>query len=131
MQALSGNLPVNQKYTLIDISHGEHTTCDNCGMIISNIAELETEAGKKYYTGVDCAEALTACNCIDFWDMKQKKKEFNRTMTFIRKYKKAKKENKVKIEGIFVVFYGDDKIWNSKYRIEYARDILKIAKIII
>lgn len=56
------NLPINDKYVLIDsfyTSMENGTCCDNCNKIIANIAVIKNEANKVFHVGLDCAETLT------------------------------------------------------------------------
>lgn len=56
------NLPLNQKYILINTNYislidGFGCTCDNCGKLIANIATIKAETtGTTHSVGFDCLE---------------------------------------------------------------------------
>jgi hypothetical protein len=118
MKAKQGHLRIDQKYQVIsfDYSSMENaTTCQNCGKIIANTATVRGDDGINYIIGQDCAEGLRDCNCTDYWQHQQIKKEYNRKKALIAKTKKHLKINQVFIQDNEIVFYGDDGIWSSKY----------------
>ena len=56
------NLDLSKVYELAGVSYqsiedGGGHSCDNCGKIITNIAQLKCE-GKSYYVGLDCMDTL-------------------------------------------------------------------------
>ncbi len=96
MKAINGNLPINTKYKIIDLVVGDDynfTTCENCGNIIKNIAVVESELGKHYQIGLDCASALTSKECnysISDLQVMQAKKTMRKKINFIKELKEAK-----------------------------------------
>lgn len=65
-------LPHSDIYTLTNIQYsgiedGMACTCDNCGRLITNIANIKNNKGEKFNVGLDCAETLTGIgNTEDF-----------------------------------------------------------------
>ena len=139
MKAIEGNLPVNKEYKLIDIYYGKledgGSVCENCGKIIANIATIEAD-GEKYDVGVDCAEGLLQTSSSDYWDLQQKKKEYNRKLSMIRKIKKHLKDDNldVRIKEGWLTFYkkeysyatdSDQFVWTSRYSEQNVEGLLR------
>ena len=83
MRATSGNLRLDQKYTLLGCeyngkySENELTSvcwqCENCGKGISNIATVKGSVdGKEYRIGLDCAATLTGIEASDTAEAKKR-----------------------------------------------------------
>jgi hypothetical protein len=112
------NLPINDKYTLIDsfyTSMENGTCCDNCNKIIANIAVIKNNDNKVFHVGLDCAETLTHLDGLYNAQM-----QFNEAKGIRAKINKARKENKVisftnNCLGDIVVFFDDrSDIWLKK-----------------
>lgn len=62
------NLPLDQKYTLIEVfyrSGEDKIQCDNCGMIISNVAHIKGNTNNKnYHIGLDCLDTILENNSL-------------------------------------------------------------------
>lgn len=57
-------LPINTTYKILSsyylsIEEGGGRCCENCGRLITNIAEIESKEGNKYLVGMDCAGTLS------------------------------------------------------------------------
>jgi hypothetical protein len=70
MKAIHGALDISKKYTLVGCEyHGKYSgddaglgmvgTCENCGIVITNVAIVKSEDGIEYRIGLDCMETLT------------------------------------------------------------------------
>lgn len=63
-KVIQRNLPVTQRYKIIgsyyrSIEDGGGHACENCGRLITNVAEVEGQVDRKIYSvGMDCAETL-------------------------------------------------------------------------
>jgi len=96
MKATQGNLPINTKYKIINVTalgDFEFTTCENCGKIIRNVATVEDLNGHRYDIGLDCAETLTTelgNYSLSELQLMEAKKEVNRIRRFIRLLKQSK-----------------------------------------
>ena len=108
-----GNVPVGISYKLIDISYssrdlGSFTTCDNCGLVISNQYFIESEDGKKYVVGSECVNAIIN-NSLELSEAKRK---LARRARF---YKMLKSQAKciVKNEDTFWAYKSQVDKWNS------------------
>jgi hypothetical protein len=96
------NLPLNHKYTLIDIKHGtfedgDVEQCENCGRAICNIAIVRNELNEVYRIGLDCAETLSYCDNNDKWKIIETEAEIRRVARYLRKIKEFIKENRFSI----------------------------------
>ena len=64
------NLKFSNKYIYLgivkgNIIDGQCTCCDNCGKLIANMVTVACkEMGKKHPIGTDCADTLSAANCL-------------------------------------------------------------------
>lgn len=104
------NLPLNQKYTLIDkkyipLINGNGCTCDNCGKLIANIATIK--ADKIYNIGFDCLDTILLNNQIlsnsDLLNYEAAKKELKKIIALSKKLKTTIENNKhVNITGILI-----------------------------
>jgi len=77
MKAVNGNLDMSKKYKLVDVDYGGLSessceSCQNCGNIISNVATVEREDGKKYRIGLDCMATITSMNPSDIQEAKNR-----------------------------------------------------------
>lgn len=143
MRALDGRLAIDTKYTLVSMYYGSladnSAICENCGKLIANMADIKNEAGKTFTVGQDCCEELLKTTSNDFWEFKQKQKEYNKKRTLVRKYAKAIKEDMADIHDGFLYFYtmtdsykrnGKEleiirvKTWSTRYREDYAMNVL-------
>jgi len=131
------NLPVNDKYVLIDsfyTSMENGTCCDNCNKIIANIAVIKNDADKIYHVGLDCAETLTHLQGLLGAQI-----QFTEAKGIRAKINKGKKEgenitfeNNCKSE-IVVKFNGNSRLWLnrefvSKYLPDYFANIINPEK---
>lgn len=108
MKAIHGNLRMDLKYKMTSsyytgsIMDGGGTICDNCNLPITTVCTIEDENGKKFDVGSDCAESLISKEGrygLEWLRAKQVLKEANRTKRYVAMLRKAKKENKLKVEG--------------------------------
>ena len=92
------NLPLDHKYRIIGFDYcgsildGGGSTCDNCNRIIVNIATVETEEGKRFDVGLDCAETLSLVDCSDFWKIKEQEALHRKLTSYIRTIKKQQEQ---------------------------------------
>jgi hypothetical protein len=96
------NLPLNHKYTLIDIEHGTLEDgnvgqCDNCSRVITNIAIVKNELNEVFRIGLDCAETLSYCDNNDRWKIIETEAYIKRVSRYLRKMKEFIKEGKFSI----------------------------------
>ena len=69
--------------------------CENCGMVIVNIATVKDQSGKHYDIGLDCKKKLVDKPAIEAieraggWDVKYKVKDYKQTTTEAEKFLKA------------------------------------------
>jgi hypothetical protein len=66
-KVIQRNLPLDQKYLLIGVSYlsvenGGGHSCDNCGKLITNIANIQNDHKKNYYIGLDCLDSILENN---------------------------------------------------------------------
>ncbi len=111
------NLSLDHRYRIISFDYcgsildGGGTTCDNCGRIIVNIATVETEQGKKYTVGLDCAETLSLVDCNDFWKIKEQEALHRKLTGYIKTIKKQQDQS-VKVTynidqyGAYIYFWA-------------------------
>jgi hypothetical protein len=110
MKAIDGKLKIDTTYKIIsaDYQPDDLTICDNCGLPISHICQIKDVDGHIFTVGADCAEGLISkgnTDSLDWWKEKQKLKELNQTVRYIAKLKKAKKENRLKIDDGMLLIY--------------------------
>lgn len=118
MRAEHGKLRVDQSYTLEScewlggMDFFGFSCCDNCGKIISNVANVVGSEDKKtYHIGIDCAEVLTG---IMPDKIKQAKKEMRNTLKFVKFLKTECKS--IIIDGDLAFLYKRIvEEWNSFY----------------
>lgn len=64
------SLKFARKYIYLSLTRGSildgnATCCDNCGKLISNMVEVrDSETGKTYHIGTDCADTLIRAKCL-------------------------------------------------------------------
>ena len=121
------NLPLDHKYRIIGFDYcgsildGGGSTCDNCNRIIVNIATVETEEGKRFDVGLDCAETLSLVDCSDFWKIKEQEALHRKLTSYIRTIKKQQEQ------GIKVSYEPSDSnmnvyihFWSAiRYRVSF------------
>lgn len=127
------NLPINDKYTLIDSFYSSMENgncCDNCNKIIANIAVIKNADNKIYNVGLDCAETLTRLDGLYNAQM-----QFAESKGIRAKINKAIKENRTVtfennvLGNILVSFSGTCSLWlNKDFVIKYLPDYF--AKVI-
>lgn len=66
-KVIQRNLPLNTKYFLVNVSYqsienGGGCACDNCGKLITNVANIKNDHGKQYAIGLDCLDTLLENN---------------------------------------------------------------------
>ena len=109
------NLPLDHKYKVIGFDYcgslldGGGTSCQNCNRLIVNTATVETEEGKKYTIGCDCAETLSLVDCNDFWKLKEQQAKHRKLVKWIKDIKQtleAKKDVHIETQenGIYIHF---------------------------
>lgn len=123
------NLPINDKYTLIDSFYSSMENgccCDNCNKIIANIAVIKNADNKVFNVGMDCAETLTNLNGLYNAQM-----QFAESKGIRAKVNKAAKDGKeVEFKNtclgqILVSFNGMSAIWlNPEFVAKYLPDYL-------
>lgn len=123
------NLPINDKYTLIDSFYSSMENgccCDNCNKIIANIAVIKNADNKVFNVGMDCAETLTNLNGLYNAQM-----QFAESKGIRAKVNKATKDGKeVELKNtclgqILVSFNGMSAIWlNPEFVAKYLPDYL-------
>ena len=85
---------------MISADYGDAWCCENCGLPITTLCEIEDEMGKRFIVGSDCAESLISKDNEYSWEWLQAKealKPATQTARYIAKLRKAKRENKLKI----------------------------------
>lgn len=130
MKATSGNLRIDQNYKIVGheylgkfLDGAMPKPCDNCGMLITNIAIVEGSSDhKKYEIGIDCASTLTA---IEPSAIKQVKKQLASTAKFIKFLKTECKTiilpSKENFDKHFAFAYRSDvNKWESFWRIRFS-----------
>ncbi len=123
------NLPINDKYTLIDSFYSSMENgncCDNCNKIIANIAVIKNDNNKQYYVGMDCAETLTRLDGLYNAQL-----QFAESKAIRAKINKAIKDGKqVEFKNtclgqILISFNGMSSIWlNYEFIAKYLPDYL-------
>lgn len=86
------NLPINDKYVLIDSFYAgmeNGTCCDNCNKIIANIAVIKNNDNDVFHVGMDCAATLTQLTGLFAAEM-----QFAEAKGIRAKVNKAKKDGK-------------------------------------
>jgi hypothetical protein len=84
------------EYSLMDMWYagsmmdGNGSSCDNCGKLITNMAEVkDLKSGKQYIVGQDCAETLTGIGKTEEWEnRKYTMRQAKRIYDFYLKVKK-------------------------------------------
>ena len=111
------NLPIDHKYKVIGFDYcgslldGSGTQCENCNRLIVNTATVETEQGKQYTVGCDCAETLSLVDCSDFWKLKEQEALHRKLVSYIRTIKKQQEQG-VKVSysidqyGAYIYFWA-------------------------
>jgi hypothetical protein len=102
-----GKLPVNVKYKINSINYLPcecATVCDNCGKIISNIANISNENGKTFSVGLDCADTMSCYNNNEEHQLLEHKKILARRAKFVKWFKTEYKSH----------FIRDNNIWFYK-----------------
>ena len=109
------NLPLDQRYRILNFTYtgsildSGGSVCDNCNRIIVNIATVETQEGKKYDVGLDCAETLSLVDNNDFWKVKEQE-------ALHRKISKWVRDIKIRIDSGKNV---NTEKWDSGYAIRF------------
>jgi hypothetical protein len=112
------NLPINDKYTLIDSFYSSMENgncCDNCNKIIANIAVIKNADNKIFNVGLDCAETLTRLDGLFSAQM-----QFNEAKGIRAKVNKGKKDGmQITFENnclsdILVKFNDNTRLWLKK-----------------
>lgn len=121
------NLPINDKYTLIDSFYSSMENgccCDNCNKVIANIAVIKNADNKIFNVGLDCAETLTNLNGLYTAQM-----QFAEAKGIRAKINKANKENRIVtfennvLGNILVSFSGTCSLWlNKEFVSKYLPD---------
>ena len=121
------NLPINDKYVLIDsfyTSMENGTCCDNCNKIIANIAVIKNEAANVFHVGLDCAETLTHLQGLLGAQM-----QFTEAKGIRAKINKGKKEGQIITfentcrSEIVVKFNDNSRLWlNREFVSKYLPD---------
>lgn len=93
------SLPITTTYTILGSHYNSIEDgggiCENCGKIITNIAEIQSAEGHKYNVGMDCAGTLSGINgSFDFEYIH--KANFTTAKSTRASILKAIKEGKVK-----------------------------------
>ena len=105
MKEIHGQLPCNEQYRLEGISYvgtEGSTTCDNCGHIITNIAEVtDVHSGKAFYIGTECLDTILTYRQNSGFELMQFMKEFNKQ----KKIASMIKNGTVLIEKEVAYFY--------------------------
>lgn len=69
-QLIERKLPFSDKYIYLGIERGkildgQFCTCDNCGILITNMVKVASNTtGKRFTIGTDCAETLSKAKCL-------------------------------------------------------------------
>jgi len=115
MKAIYGNVPVDKTYSMKEVYLSDGQVCDNCSMIIKNVAVIESEGGEfTYEIGLDCADALTS---ISSMEVLEAKKQLNRKRRFIRSLLAAKSIIIDKQYDSFFFWHKEGITdWNSWYK---------------
>ena len=87
MKAIYGNVPVNKTYSLYETYISDGQVCENCSMIIKNVAVIKSDDNDSYAIGLDCAEALTSIPALEILEAK---KQINRKRRFIKALMQSK-----------------------------------------
>jgi hypothetical protein len=108
-------LLLDQKYEVLSIYRGDFlsgngTTCENCGKVISNIAEIKNSSNTVFQVGLDCAKTLQISNPDDFSGLEYPFKQVSKFLTLSRK-----KDSKVSSDGFraIVNFTNYSKNWGE------------------
>ena len=112
-RVIQRNLPITQTYTVLGSSYvgiENGCTCDNCGRLIANVAEVKgLNDGRTYSIGMDCAETLSGIK--DNFDFEYIHKANFQQAKGARKYilnaNKRAKEKGLKLT-VTVRVYGPD-----------------------
>jgi len=76
------NLPINEKYILLSVTHNEDCMCcSNCNKPITNIATIQNEKKEIMFVGLDCAETLTSIVQSENFEMT--KYQFKKVLKFL------------------------------------------------
>lgn len=100
MKAINGKLDMSKSYKLVDVIYGEAeemacSCCDNCGLVIKNIAVVERDDGGKFNIGLDCMDTIVGM-------LPSQKQEARNTISRKRKfYKFLKTECKSAVLDIY------------------------------
>lgn len=136
MKATSGNLRLNQSYKIIDteyrgkfINSFDALQCQNCGLLITNIAIVEGSEDKiKYSIGLDCAATLTSINACE---LAEAKKKLARRARFMKFLKTEAKSIVIGVKGTAWIYKSIVEKWASYwvYRVdaEFNMAVLKAS----
>jgi len=122
------NLPLNDDYEIIDSYYtggieNNATTCDNCGKLITNIAEIKNSKGQVFDVGLDCAETLS--NLKGLYNVKMDFQELKSIQAKIRKYEKENKKLDYKIYSNGNFFIEHDHMTVVNKDIDFSKKYLK------
>ena len=136
MKATSGNLRLDQNYKIIDceyrgkfIDNFDALQCENCGLLITNIAIVEGSIDNvKYHIGLDCASTLTSINACE---IAEAKKKLARRARFLKFLKTEAKSIVIRESGWAWIYTKVVSEWQSwwKYRVDadYNMAVLKAS----
>lgn len=121
MRATSGNLRIDQGYKLKDCEYhgkfmegGVAETCQNCGLIITNVAVVEGQSDRILYRiGLDCASTLTS---IAPSEIAEAKKKLARRAKFLKFLKTEAKSIVVRPSGCAWVYTTVVEEWESSWK---------------
>ena len=75
------NLPLNNKYTFIEITdqgEGNYQICDNCGAFIRYVAHIKDINDKHYFVGTECVQTLQKAQISNEYSMNEQIRAFKK-----------------------------------------------------